>query len=449
MNLHLICALPLLACLVLSAKGAGEEGTGPRSVQPAKELLILDPAVVDSAAADYPGALSIGHLFDELAADGDGARLMRHWLETWLSDQEVNGATVAARPDVGRLLIEPWQRADGWTRGAVEDWRPDLANAPFRLLAVVNRLDLAREAAGGGGFYGADPGEFVEEVRPQGRLVYAAIDAQGKPLGHHFTVIFEYDVPDSMKLVEIAQSWHALGLLEFEDEAFLPDLEVITRGFTDRVWDDELKQNVSNLAQVRTNEMAFSEICELREFKMDEARNILAPAALANTPSMAFARKGSRLNRVLADFIQEHDENAKGTPLVLPGALAGPSGKSIPLLVGSSLVPNKRFHWDSVRITDPETRHHFSIRTCNGCHAGDTNTEFCHISPRLEGEASKISEFLRMDGSSFKILDPAVRRRQVESAEMRDRVSAFLSVLYPSLRERDLERASRRSRTTH
>ena len=121
----------------------------------------------------------------------------------------------------------------------------------------------------------------------------------------------------------------------------------------------------------------------------------------------------------------------------------------MPLLVGSSLVPNKRFHWDSGRLKDPETRHNFSIRTCNGCHAGDTNTEFCHISPRLEGEASKVSEFLRMDGTSFKILDPAVRRRHVESSEMRDRVTAFLEVLYPSMRGQELVRASRRSRATH
>jgi len=450
MKLHFFCALPLIACLIVSLKAQRQESP-ELEVRPEKELLILDPAVVDSRLVDYPGALSIGHLFDELASDGDGARLMRHWLETWGRDVEVNGAKVAARPKVRELLIAPWQRADAWKPGSVEDWRPDLAHAPFRLLAIANRLDLA-QAASGGSFYGfgGGGGDLVEAIKPQGRLVYAALGPDGKPLGRHFTVIFEYELPheSAAELQALAGQWHELGGIKF-GESYLDKLESLTRSFTDRASDDGRELGASRLAQLRTNDMALAEVCELREFRMDDVLNVLAPAALANTPSMEFARKGSRLNRVLADFIQENQEATKAGSLKFPLALRDPGGNPVPLLVGSALVPHKRFHWDSVRLTDPETRHHFSMRTCNGCHAGDTNTEFCHIGPRLEGEAAKISEFLRMDGSSFKILDPAQRRRQVDSNEMRDRVAAYLRLLDPTMAEQTIGRKTRRARATH
>ncbi len=89
MRLHFICSLPLLACLILSAKAQGEPEPELRAINPEKELLILDPAVVDSPLADYPGPFSIGHLFDEMATDGDGATMMRKWLEPTLSERDL------------------------------------------------------------------------------------------------------------------------------------------------------------------------------------------------------------------------------------------------------------------------------------------------------------------------------------------------------------------------
>lgn len=35
-----------------------------------------------------------------------------------------------------------------------------------------------------------------------------------------------------------------------------------------------------------------------------------------------------------------------------------------------------------------------SLQTCNGCHAGETNTIFTHINPRSLSEQSRISDFL-------------------------------------------------------
>lgn len=444
MKLHLICSLPLFACLVFSAKGQEEPAPELRVIKPEKELLILDPAVVDSPLADYPGPLSIGHLFDQMAADGDGATMMRRWLETWTRDLNINGAEVPARPGMVEKVIAPWQRADGFDPDGGEEWRPDLANAPFRLLAVVNRMDLVSLAPV---YYGG----MLVNAKAEGRLVYAVIDQQGRPLDHHFTVIFEYHMPEEGEVVaKLAKGWHELGGMPEFDQCYLDKLSSLTRAFTDRVRDKENGGWLPpTIAQVRTNDMALDEACEMREFRLSEKRNVLAPATLANTPSMAFARKGSRLNRVLANFIAANSEAAKDGSLELPEYLRDPSGEAVPVLAGSSTVPSKRFHWDSMRITDPETRHNFSMRTCNGCHSGDTNTEFCHISPRLKGQASEVSDFLRMDGRTMRISDPAQRRRTVKSNEMQDRIAAYLRVLQPELSERDLEKELRKVRRSH
>ena len=306
MKIHPICALPLAVCLVLTVRAQAEENLLAHAVVPAKELLVIDPAVVDSPLAEYPGALSIGYLFDQLAADGDGATMMREWLETWTRDLNINGAEVPARSAMLEKIIRPWQAADGFDAETGDEWLPDLGNAPFRLLAVVNRMDLVSLAPV---YYGG----VLVNAKAEGRLVYAAIDREGKPLDHHFTVIFEYNQPDGQgEVVELAKGWRRLGAMPDFDQCYLDGLESLTRAFTDKVFDKKSGGwKPPTIAQVRTNDMALDEECEMREFRLNEKRNVLAPAVLANTPSMAFARKGSRLNRVLANFLNENAEGAK------------------------------------------------------------------------------------------------------------------------------------------
>src|SRR5262245_27520816 len=37
--------------------------------------------------------------------------------------------------------------------------------------------------------------------------------------------------------------------------------------------------------------------------------------------------------------------------------------------------------WQAAGITDNDARFHFSLNTCNGCHAGETGTASTHIKP--------------------------------------------------------------------
>lgn len=111
------------------------------AVVPDKELLITHRAVTESAEAQYPGALSFGYAMEQLAGREHAAEFTHHWLRLWLDDQEVNRDIAPARPRMAEVL-EEWRRTD---QGGADDpfaWTPNLAHAPFKLIAVVNRMDL-------------------------------------------------------------------------------------------------------------------------------------------------------------------------------------------------------------------------------------------------------------------------------------------------------------------
>lgn len=94
--------------------GKRKEKFQTHPVAPEKELLIIDPAVVDSSYAIYPGAFSFGHLMEELAGARDVSEVVLEWLESWETDQVINGQTVLARKKIAELIIDPWKAKDGF-----------------------------------------------------------------------------------------------------------------------------------------------------------------------------------------------------------------------------------------------------------------------------------------------------------------------------------------------
>ena len=105
-----------------------------------KELLITDLSVVnDSRASGAAGAWSLAGLMTALAPR-DTAGLVKQWLGSFETQQEINSFPLAPRPAVRARLVEPWMKRDGAKSFA--GWTPNLANAPFRLLAIVYRPDL-------------------------------------------------------------------------------------------------------------------------------------------------------------------------------------------------------------------------------------------------------------------------------------------------------------------
>lgn len=152
-------------------------------VDPARALLITDLRVVEDPTRTFNpctgegtpmGVWTFGHLLKEMANEPvtgiNPSAFARDWLAQWETRQIANGDPVDARPGVQQVILDQWQAASGGPEQPL-----DLARAPFRLLAIVNRVDL-RDNAG------------------EGRFVFCAVNTQtGKAL--QFTVIFEYGVP--------------------------------------------------------------------------------------------------------------------------------------------------------------------------------------------------------------------------------------------------------------
>jgi len=124
-------------------------------VNPNKELFITDclggrrllpdhlvrPCPVPVAPATR-GAWTFGKLVEGIFGTAVPATLsteVTRFLNEWAFVQVVNGELVPARPAVNAHIINPWLAASGGVQ-------LDMKKAPFRLLAIVARLDLRQNA---------------------------------------------------------------------------------------------------------------------------------------------------------------------------------------------------------------------------------------------------------------------------------------------------------------
>jgi hypothetical protein len=378
------------------------------------------------------------------------------------------------------LLTTPWQRKDGHDPDSDQEWIPNFENAPFRLLAIVNRMDLAvplenhlNPQASAGRFRGSYSGsdDIVEADAGEGRLVFGLIDASGQAVQPGMTLIFEYGLDiggQPGRFFDWAMAWHRLGNFQDFDSAYRGELAKLTRAFTDRIdaqqvtittgprdrsihqrLQDRPENRPISLMRIRTNDGASGVTREFREFRMKDGT--LHPAPMAGTPREQFFVKGSRGNRWLAKWLQDQrnrqlllaqQEDLPVPPI--PSAFALPSGTrsdGLPVTAVVSPVPenNADYHWDGWGLNNGELRRSFSMQTCCGCHCGDTNTAFFHISPREVGTPAALSRFLRTDGKRWRARDPG-NRRSFLSSEMEDRKQLFESILNPNLRSRDLKK---------
>lgn len=143
----LTCALAV--GLLNAPRVQGAEAKQPKeaahSVKPEMELLITHPSVLNSPAARYPGVWSFGHLMEQLAGPEQAANFTLEWLRQWLQDQTVNRDVAPARTKLQELVLDPWRKRDQAANDEDDDpfhWTPNLAHAPFKLIAIVNRMDL-------------------------------------------------------------------------------------------------------------------------------------------------------------------------------------------------------------------------------------------------------------------------------------------------------------------
>lgn len=339
-------------------------------VTPSRELMVINPEVVNdpvrtvfnpSSQDARNGVWSFKHLMENIAPTAAGAPAMvETMLNSYTTAQAINGFTVAARPGMQSQVLSSWPRTP--------DGALDLAHAPLRLLAIVNRFDLRNLDNG-------DAGEL--------RFVFVFNSPFSSFFPLQATMSLEYKLPamTQQDVLNWAQSFHALGAMQFS-ENYNNALQAITEQIVARNARPGFP-NGSALSAVHTNELAFGNngLWELREFHLSPSSGLLAPAPLTQTPDRSFNN-----TTTLASFITANQDAILADNHVVPEVFNGQ-----PFQAGAVF---NSFTWLAPGA-DSEARHHLALDTCNGCHStAETGTSFQQIVPEFQGSEAQLSNFL-------------------------------------------------------
>ncbi len=366
------------------------------SIDPARSLIVTAPTVVQDPTRTIDPCTSTGnpngvwtfkHLVSEMVAGTgvDPADFVEQWLMLWTSSQIVSSDFVAApRSQILDKVLNPWPRtASG---------KLDLDQSPFRLAAIVNRIDLSENLVYGSG--SAGEGRFVFGVRDAN-----ATSCQFLP----FSVIFEYGIEKNscFGLNDWAQQWKALGTHTLGSPAYNAALEAITQQFT-AAGAAPGKPNDSALNQLRTNENALNSLWELREFRISASSHMLSEVTTKQTPDETLNNSA-----VLASYINTNASAIVSDSHEVPDHFPSASD---PFMAATSRASSSQFntHFTAPGVAD-NARFHFSLNTCSACHIRETstnnsppgNTAFLHIDPKVM--PAKLSRF--MTGSTESITD--------------------------------------------
>jgi hypothetical protein len=352
-------------------------------------ILINDPAVLDDSRATRwsgllnnpsdptDGAWHFGKLMTQMAGASDPSDFVMGWLQSWASNQNINGMIAPARPAVSQI-INGWPKVAGTTK-------LDLTKSPLRLLAIVNRLDLRF------------PRTTVSPLMPvqdagEGRFIYGFFDPRNPGSAFQFTVILEYKLKASNggEVMDWARGWHAIASEVKGSEQFKVKLQALTDRFSGAGSPNEL--NGSAIGQVRTNEIHLSSPWELREFRLSfqPSTKTVRLQQSETTNSASFSLSGTP---ALGAFVSDHDRDLASDNFQLPKTYLGNS-----VLGASSL--NSLTPWVVPNVPDKPApslaaKANFALESCNGCHGTSTNTRFLHVGPRVLGQPSVLSRFLQ------------------------------------------------------
>jgi hypothetical protein len=380
-------------------------GAGALLVNANESLFVTDPSVVQDPTRTFDpctgmgatmGKWTFGYLMTAMAntpvTGVDPSDFVMNWLKTWEVPQTVNGFTVPPRLIMIQTIIDMWPK--------LADGRLDLTKAPLKLSAIVNRIDLAANPA-----YGQAGGA-------EGRFIFTLMSNGGGgdndcALPHNlFTVILEYGVPiaNCHGLQSWAQQWLNLQNFTLGSPQYNAALEAITEQFA-AANANPSRFNGSALDQLRTDQ--FSDTSEdesnweLREFNI-LTNHQLNDVTVKQTPDTSTFIEGGPKNNDMVQWINQNRATVAINIDTVPDSLPSPGG---PFLGGSA--PNAGANdlgtvfWNATANTTPIStegaRHQFSLNTCNGCHGGETATNFRHVlenNANVNGGAASLSDFL-------------------------------------------------------
>lgn len=313
------------------------------SIKRENSLFITDLSVVENGARTYNvatntgnplGKWTFGQLFKNMAGTSIPVKaLLKSFVRPWTELTTVNGQVADRRGEVYNLLLKPWLEKAGASLPGILDgsnWESvwdqtgvtgdNLCRyAPFKLTAIVNRLDVRENTS-----YSLDVFNSGET-----RFIFTLVDyTTGAPppsndmdlrrdlTGMFFpgfvdwigmNVIFEYGNVETSRcgIKSLAESWVNLSNLPLGSAPYLEALEQIT----DRVTGMSAapgRINGSALNRIRTNEKIlykgdFSDTdlghadfrwahfdWEFRQFELDGFTHALEQKPVTNTPNHFF-----------------------------------------------------------------------------------------------------------------------------------------------------------------
>ena len=389
----------------------------PSAVDSKKSLMITDLSVVEDGSRTFDpftgagtegGKWTFAYLMEQMCNEPltgiDPELFAARWIEHFEQNQIINFDPVPssnpALPGGGQVQVELIAK---WNAKNLALGRNpfDLRMAPFRLTAIVNRIDLRDGSA----YASGNAGEC--------RFVFCALDLD-TGAHHRMTVIFEYGVPIAgcANIKDYAQRWADLSSLSF-GAAFNTELETLTE-IVAKANADSSKPNGSAINQLRSNDIVGVNPWRLREWQITGSGvspNHLTEVTTKQTP--ADLKNGSP---DLRDFININEADILASQHVVP--LSFPF--LLPFLSGKATTANSSFFWNALGINNNDARHNFSLNTCNACHGGEAagfapplgvgSFPFVHVAERDPGFESNLSNFLL--GTNMPMPDPVsgVRR---------------------------------------
>jgi hypothetical protein len=440
-------------------------------------LLITDLSVVEDPARTYnivrttnkgnpDGVWTFGNLVKNIAGPGTNRTrdFLKEWIKQWTTAQTINGQVVPARADVFRHLISPWIRKahDDEAYAVTEaNWEAEwdatpeidlVRNAPFKLTAIVNRIDVR----GNGSFKpllkNAGETRFIYSLIAPYAVPSVNVAAGGVPRRDNqdffagastrpdgfmdwegMNVIFEYfnQPPTNCDTRDLTQRWYDLSAYPGYGPDYNAALEAITHEVIDRT---TIKGGLPcALARIRTNEKIFFRMTangnigwkpadwEMRQFELDRYTGNLVGTPVFNTPRRdlnfaknipAYAASSDPaatlpfMNWVFGAVVATR--LAAGThviPATYLAAVATSDAEYVQYFdfnyyedsldyTGNAYKPNdvNRKYGVGKPATPRELRVKLSLNTCQGCHAGETKGQFTHIRPLGYGETAKYWE---------------------------------------------------------
>lgn len=434
-----------------------------------KSLMITDLSVVEDPKRTWDpcrphqgtpmGAWTFGKLMVDMCNEPKSGikphEFVRRWLRSWQTEQVINFDTVTNRQvEILNQVIRDWENASGGPEKPL-----DLSIAPFRLLAIVNRVDLR-----GNPGYGATSNEDPCNppcVGGEARFVFGVVPGLKQPLGAiplpvasrsaarpaypdplpdpnptndvdgvcgelPFTVILEYCVPKNTceSIRQWGLEWFQLSRLEF-GPGFNEALQRLTDQFATAGADPRRKPNESALSQLRSNELLQKpwEMREWRIFPNDSDVGHLREVTAKQTPDF-----DHNFSKRIVEYCTTFSADILAGRHTVPLQFGSPA---VPFLGGSAPMTDEHFFWDGpppkgTSLATP-LRHAFSLNTCNGCHAGETGTPFTHVFTRLAGQEARLSDFLT--GSNMPKMDPADGATAHTFADLKRREQDLLELI--------------------